>query len=184
MHRLRPNNRSAKGFQSAPGFSAGRCRNPAVAPCRLCSFQSAPGFSAGRCSISSILYRFRKAFQSAPGFSAGRCSSLARTAGQAGCFNPLPAFQPGDAPLRQPLSAKANSLRAARTRRYGLEPPLPGSRSALEFLVFSKSSLLREPARKTTVASGSRTGLTGSIALRSPPPGTRRTASPAGGPIQ
>ena len=62
-----------RGFQSAPGFSAGRCYGPAKSDSWHSQFQSAPGFSAGRCMHRVCDRVPRTRFQSAPGFSAGRC---------------------------------------------------------------------------------------------------------------
>ena len=86
------------GFQSAPGFAAGRCSGERIRKliaqrvsirARLCS-------RAMRCGKKRAAARVW--FQSAPGFAAGRC-------GHHGChqwlfhrFNPRPALQPGDAP--------------------------------------------------------------------------------------
>ena len=99
-------------------------------------------------------------------------------------FNPHPVFRPGDAPPRKLAVSGAKFVGAARTRSGEPEEFTRGTRGAQVLTVISKNKVAREPAGKTTVASGSRTRLTEPTAPRSPPPGTRRTASPAGGPIR
>jgi len=106
-------------FQSAPGFWAGRY--PAT-PCRhlrRTCFNPLPAFGPGDtkikpCSIvfqevsirSRLLGReirgylnpvfFHYLFQSAPGFWAGRYRDRINSVNALLCFNPLPAFGPGD----------------------------------------------------------------------------------------
>ena len=60
------------GFQSAPGFSAGRNNMRLACGPMQEKFQSAPGFSAGRNPAGSKSTTSFVVFQSAPGFSAGR----------------------------------------------------------------------------------------------------------------
>ena len=81
-----------KGFQSAPGFLAGR-------------YPHGPGLDRARADVSIRSRLFSREirnhrgigrrtiwFQSAPGFLAGRYMRAEDTSSMRACFNPLPAF--------------------------------------------------------------------------------------------
>ena len=110
---------SASRFQSAPGFWAGRnARAPGAQAVAAC-FNPLPAFGPGETvgadnsrqrAIVSIRSRLlgrekpglspraacKHRFQSAPGFWAGRNAGNPMITAPQGCFNPLPAFGPGE----------------------------------------------------------------------------------------
>ena len=195
-------------FQSAPGFSAGRNPGgqtaateaavsirsrlfgrekrgaPPSRPRRRCGFNPLPAFRPGETRWPTAPLVRRPWFQSAPGFSAGRNLTKPPRGGRNGCFNPLPAFRPGETPPRQPLAAKANLSCAARTFRGRSACVLVEARAAQQFSMFSIGNVSREPSGEFHLTQGPRKSIKSPTAPRSPPPGTRRTASPEGGPIR
>jgi hypothetical protein len=125
-------------FQSAPGLSAGRCSDSPSFSARTVKFQSAPGLSAGRCLdaadavahalVVSIRARpFGRAmplkapslpppaccFNPRPAFRPGDARRRAASLPAELCFNPRPAFRPGDAMWRPASSASARRFQSA-----------------------------------------------------------------------
>ena len=134
------------GFQSAPGFSAGRNRRRGRRWRDIIGFQSAPGFSAGRNAHGSVVECNLRMFQSAPGFSAGRNrqrfphpadrqtvsirsrlfgrekpSARGPCPGRCARFNPLPAFRPGETQRLEAILIQR--LVSIRSRLFGREKP-------------------------------------------------------------
>ena len=87
------------GFQSAPGFSAGRYYSWSAGDLIAGLFQSAPGFAAGRCPSTSVLFRAPARFNPRPALQPGDAVSGGMVQRAHWRFNPRPALQPGDAPV-------------------------------------------------------------------------------------
>ena len=96
--------------RSRSRFEAAFASLPVTADRRVEQRQSLPrhAVAIGEMNRRSYALRSRRRigileFQSAPGLSAGRCHNrIARRCVCSACFNPRPAFRPGDADMSQP----------------------------------------------------------------------------------
>ena len=107
------------GFQSTPGFYAGRYKRPTAIRCWRPCFNPLPAFMPGDTRVTSRHYAHLcvsihsrllcreipsksspsnpvPMFQSTPGFYAGRYARRGHWTALHSSFNPLPAFMPGD----------------------------------------------------------------------------------------
>ena len=83
------------GFQSSPGFEAGRYDNVNSFIDIVSVFQSSPGFEAGR-YVKAIAYaNVVPLFQSSPGFEAGRYPLTISRKAVNSRSNPRPVLRPG-----------------------------------------------------------------------------------------
>jgi hypothetical protein len=88
--------RRAVCFNPLPAFRPGETSTTLAEVMPPAQFQSAPGFSAGRNVCRRGGFSAADRFQSAPGFSAGRNRHHQMPHSHRPCFNPLPAFRPGE----------------------------------------------------------------------------------------
>jgi len=89
-------------FQSTPGFSAGRSDERAgqVATVGIVSIH-ARLFSRAKLALACRRRARRACFNPRPAFQPGEAHTCTATASRRACFNPRPAFQPGEALLYQ-----------------------------------------------------------------------------------
>jgi len=99
---------ASKEFQSAPGFSAGRNRNPPGSAPSMCVSIRSRLFGREKLRLGRHQSSWRTLFQSAPGFSAGRNKSAHRLVSAHVSFNPLPAFRPGETRSRREYLSRDN----------------------------------------------------------------------------